>query len=431
MLKRIIEWSAAHRLVVGIATFVVTLAGIWAMVTTPVDAIPDLSDVQVIVMTEWPGQAPQLVEDQVTYPLETELLKVPHTKFVRGMSQFGISAVYVVFEDGTDLYWARSRVLEYLNGVRGKLPADVQPALGPDATGVGWVMQYILADTSGKLNLADLRSLQDFVVRPALTATPGVAEIASLGGFEKEYQVTVDPTKLLAYNLSIKQVADAVRASNQDVGGRVIEMGGAEYAVRGRGRFTSVNDIRRVALATTMGTPVTVGDVADVQIGPALRRGIADLNGRGEVVTGWVVMRYGANPLAVINAVKRKMAEVQRALPKGVYFVDGYDRSSLIERAIETLKGKLIEESIIVALVTILFLLHAESALVAIVTLPLGVLMALLAMRVLGLSANIMSLGGIAIAIGAMIDAAIVMVENLHKHMERNEADGRPKDHWT
>jgi Cu(I)/Ag(I) efflux system membrane protein CusA/SilA len=431
MLKRIIEWSAAHRLVVILATIAVTLAGIGAMLTTPVDAIPDLSDVQVIVMTEWPGQAPQLVEDQVTYPLETELLKVPNIKFVRGMSQFGISAVYVVFEDGTDLYWARSRVVEYLNSVRGKLPPDVQPMLGPDATGVGWVMQYILADTSGTMNLGDLRALQDFVVRPALTATPGVAEIASFGGFEKEYQLTVDPAKLLGYNLSIQQVADAVRASNQDVGGRVIEMGGTEYAVRGRGRFSSLDDIRQVTVSTTGGTPVTVGDVADVQVGPALRRGIADLNGKGEVVTGWVVMRYGANPLAVIKAVKQKMAEVQGSLPKGVYFVDGYDRSGLIERAIATLKGKLIEESVIVALVTILFLLHAESALVAIVTLPLGVLMALLAMRALGLNANIMSLGGIAIAIGAMIDAAIVMVENLHKHMERNEAEGKPKDHWT
>jgi Cu(I)/Ag(I) efflux system membrane protein CusA/SilA len=431
MLKRIIEWSAAHRLVVILATIAVTLAGIGAMLTTPVDAIPDLSDVQVIVMTEWPGQAPQLVEDQVTYPLETELLKVPHIKFVRGMSQFGISAVYIVFEDGTDLYWARSRVVEYLNGVRGKLPPDVQPMLGPDATGVGWVMQYILADTSGTMNLGDLRTLQDFVVGPALTATPGVAEIASFGGFEKEYQLTVDPAKLLGYSLSIQQVVDAVRASNQDVGGRVIEMGGTEYAVRGRGRFTSVEDIRHVSVSTSGGTPVTVGDVADVQIGPALRRGIADLNGQGEVVTGWVVMRYGANPLAVIKAVKQKMVAVQAALPKGVYFVDGYDRSGLIERAIATLRGKLIEESIIVALVTILFLLHAESALVAIVTLPLGVLMALLAMRGLGLNANIMSLGGVAIAIGAMIDAAIVMVENLHKHMERNDVEGKPKNHWT
>ena len=432
MLKRIIAWSATHPLAVGIGTIALIIAGLWAMVNTSVDAIPDLSDAQVIVMTEWPGQAPQLVEDQVTYPLETELLKVPNTKFVRGMSQFGLSAVYVVFEDGTDLYWARSRVLEYLNGVAGKLPAGARTSLGPDATGVGWVMQYVLADTSGTLNLSDLRALQDFTVRPALTAVSGVAEIASFGGYEKEYQVQVDPTKLLAYNIPIQKVTDAVRGSNADVGGRVLEAGGAEYVVRGRGRFTSLEDIRNVSVGVGPGgIPVTVGDVADVQVGPAIRRGIADLNGKGEVVTGWVVMRYGANPRDVIDGVKLKMTELERSLPRGVRFIQGYDRSGLIDRAIETLKSKLLEESIIVALVTLLFLLHARSALVAIITLPIGVLMALLAMKVLGLSANIMSLGGIAIAIGAMIDAAIVMVENLHKHMERNDADGSPKDHWT
>lgn len=429
---RLIAWSVAHKGTVLVATMAVVAAGIWAMLTTPVDAIPDLSDAQVIVMTEWPGQAPQLVEDQITYPLETELLKVPNTKFVRGMSQFGLSAVYVVFEDGTDLYWARSRVLEYLNGVRDKLPSGVMPMLGPDATGVGWVMQYILADTTGTRNLADLRALQDFVVRPALTAVPGVAEIASLGGFEKEYQVQVDPAKLLAFNVPISNVVEALRASNQDVGGRVLAMGGTEYVVRGRGRVTSLDDLRAVTLGTGAGgTPVTVGDVATVHVGPALRRGIAELNGKGEVVTGWVVMRYGANPLTVIKGVKERMTELERALPAGVRFVQGYDRSGLIQRAIHTLRTKLIEESIIVALVALVFLLHAPSALVAIVTLPIGILMSLLAMRLLGLSANIMSLGGIAIAIGAMIDAAIVMVENLHKHMERNEADGAPKSHWT
>lgn len=431
MLERIIRWSVAHKIAVLIATAVLSIAGVWAMLRTPVDAIPDLSDAQVIVMTEWPGQAPQLVEDQVTYPLETELLKVPHTKFVRGMSQFGLSAVYVVFEDGTDLYWARSRVLEYLNGVRDKLPTGAQPVLGPDATGVGWVMQYILADTTGKLNLAQLRALQDFTVRPALTAVPGVAEIASLGGFEKEYQVEVDPAKLLAFGIPLERVADAVRSSNQDVGGRVLEMGGTEYVVSGRGRFKSLDDIRAVSIGMGPGgTPVTVGDVANVQIGPALRRGITDLNGKGEIVTGWVVMRYGSNPLAVINGVKEKMKEVEASLPKGVHFVDGYDRSSLIEAAIRTLRGKLVEESIIVALVTILFLFHAQSALVAIVTLPIGILMAFLAMRLLGLSANIMSLGGFAVAIGAMIDAAIVMVENLHKHMERNATATPQKGRW-
>jgi Cu(I)/Ag(I) efflux system membrane protein CusA/SilA len=431
MLKRVIEWSVSHKFVVLLATLAIAIASAWAAVTTPVDAIPDLSDVQVIVMTEWPGQAPQLVEDQVTYPLSTEMLKVPKTKFVRGMSQFGISAVYVVFEDGTDLYWARSRVLEYLNGVRDKLPDGAMPMLGPDATGVGWVMQYILADTTGTLNLAQLRGLQDWTVRPALTAVPGVAEIASLGGFEKQYQVEVDPAKLLAFNTPIQRVVQAVQASNQDVGGRVLELGGTEYVVRGRGRFRNLADIRSVPLGTGPGgTSITVGDVANVQLGPELRRGIAELNGRGEIVTGWVVMRYGENPRAVIERVKEKMQEVERALPKGVVFVNGYDRSGLIDAAIHNLREKLVEESIIVALVTLLFLLHARSALVAIVTLPIGIGMAFLAMRVLGLSANIMSLGGIAIAIGAMIDAAIVMVENLHKHMERNDREGRPRSHW-
>ena len=436
MLRRIIEWSVGHKLVVVLGTLVVSLGGVWAMATTPVDAIPDLSDAQVIVMTEWPGQAPQLVEDQVTYPISTELLKVPNTKFVRGMSQFGLSAVYVVFEDGTDLYWARSRVLEYMNGVRDKLPEGATPMLGPDATGVGWVMQYILADTTGTLDLAQLRALQDFTVRPALTAVPGVAEIATLGGFEKQYQVEVDPAKLLAFDIPMQRVVEAVRASNQDVGGRVLEAGGTEYVVRARGRFNSLDDIRSVPLGTGAGgTPVTVGDVANVQTGPEIRRGIAELDGRGEVVTGFVVMRFGENPLAVIERVKEQMSEIRGALPPGVIFVSGYDRSGLIERAIDTLREKLVEESIIVAIVTVIFLLHAQSALVAILTLPIGILMAFLAMRVLGLSANIMSLGGIAIAIGAMIDAAIVMVENLHKHMERNEREagqvgGRRRPHW-
>ena len=430
MIKRIIAWSVDHALFVMLASVAIGLGGAWALARTPVDAIPDLSDVQVIVMTEWPGQSPQLVEDQVTYPLSTEMLKVPHAKVVRGMSQFGRSAVYIVFEDGTDLYWARSRVLEYLNGVRDKLPEGAMPMLGPDATGVGWVMQYMLADTTGTKSLADLRALQDWTVRPALTAVPGVAEIASLGGYEKQYQVDIDPAKLLAYNVSLDRVTQAVRKSNADVGGRVIEMGGAEYAVRGLGRFSGIGSIRDVSLGTGAGgTPITVGDVATVHVGPEIRRGIAELDGRGEIVSGWVVMRYGQNPLAVIDAVKAKMADVQRSLPPGTVIVSGYDRSDLIHRAIDTLRGKLVEESLIVALVAVVFLLHASSALVAIVTLPLGVLMAFGAMRVLGLSANIMSLGGIAIALGAMIDAAIVMVENLHKHIVRNEQEGRPRSH--
>jgi copper/silver efflux system protein len=431
LLARVIEWSVAHKLIVLLASGVLALAGLWALVRTPVDAIPDLSDVQVIIMTDWPGQAPQTVEDQVTYPLSTEMLKVPRMKVVRGMSQFGLSAVYVVFEDGTDLYWARSRVLEYLNGIRSKLPKGAELSLGPDATGVGWVMQYIVSDTSGRLDLSALRSLQDWTIRPALTAVPGIAEIASFGGFEKQYQIEVDPAKLLAYNVSLPKVTSAVQSSNEDVGGRVLELGGTEYVIRGRGRFQSLDDIRKVVIGTGPGgTPVTVGDVANVQVGPEIRRGIADLNGRGEIVTGWVVMRYGANPRDVIRGVKQKMADLQRSLPHGVVFIDGYDRSGLIDAAIATLRGKLVEESIIVAIVAAIFLLHASSALVAILTLPLGILMAFLAMRVLGLSANIMSLGGIAIAIGAMIDAAIVMVENLHKHMERDARQGSARPRW-
>ena len=425
VLARVIDWSIAHRGAVLVATLALSLAGVWAMLRTPVDAIPDLSDVQVIVMTEWPGQAPQLVEDQVTYPLSTELLKVPRTKVVRGMSQFGLSAVYVVFEDNTDLYWARSRVLEYLNAARDRLPDGAMPMLGPDATGVGWVMQYIVADRADTRSLAELRAVQDWTIRPALTAVPGVAEIAALGGFEKQYQIEVDPARLLAYGLSIDRVADAIRGSNTDVGGRTVEVGGAEYLVRGRGRFSGVNDIRDVSVGVAPGgTPITVRDVATVQIGPELRRGIADLDGRGEIVTGWVVMRYGENPLAVIERVKEKMAEIAPALPPGVVFVEGYDRSGLIRAAVATLREKLAEESLIVGLVTVLFLLHASSALVAIVTIPIGVLMAFLAMRALGLTANIMSLGGIAIAIGAMIDAAVVMVENYHKHLEREGNGG-------
>ncbi len=431
MLKRIIEWSVHHRLLVLLSTLALLLGGAWAAVKTPVDAVPDLSDVQVIVMTEWPGQAPELVEDQVTYPLSNEMLKVPGTKYVRGTSQFGRSSVIVVFEDDVDLYWARSRVLEYLNGIQGQLPEGAMTMMGPDATGVGWVMQYILADTSGKLNLAQLRSIQDWTVRPALTAVKGVAEIAALGGFEKQYQIEVDPAKLLAYNIPIAKVVAAVRASNQDVGGRVLEMGGTEYVVQGQGRFENLEDIRKVGLGVAPGgIPITVGDVGRVQLGPEIRRGIADLNGRGEIVTGWVVMRFGENPLEVIERVKEKMAELEGALPPGVAFVEGYDRSGLIKEAIHNLREKLFEESIVVALVTFLFLLHAQSALVAILTLPIGIGMALLAMRFLGMNANIMSLGGIAIAIGAMIDAAIVMVENLHKHMERNDREGKPKGHW-
>jgi Cu(I)/Ag(I) efflux system membrane protein CusA/SilA len=431
MLRRVIEWSVHNKFLVLLATAAAVLGGVWALLNTPVDAIPDLSDVQVIITTDWGGQAPQTIEDQVTYPLSTEMLKVPRTKFVRGVSQFGRSYVYVVFEDDVDLYWARSRVLEYLNSVRGRLPAAVQPQLGPDATGVGWVFQYLLIDTTGTYNLAQLRALQDWQIRFQLQSVPGVAEVASFGGFEKQYQIDLLPERLLAFDIPVSRVVEAVGGSNQDVGGRVIEQGGTEYMIRVRGYLENLEDIRRISVgATPGGVPITVGDVALVHPGPEMRRGIADLNGKGEVVTGFVVMRFGENPLAVIERVKERIDEVQAGLPHGVSIVTGYDRSDLIHRAIETLKDTLLEESVIVALVALAFLLHARSALVAIVTLPIGILMAFIAMRWLGVDANIMSLGGIAIAIGAMIDAAIVMVENMHKHVERNEKAGRPRRQW-
>jgi Cu(I)/Ag(I) efflux system membrane protein CusA/SilA len=431
MLPRVIEWSVHNKFLVLLATAVVAVFGLITMLQTPVDAIPDLSDVQVIIVTDWAGQAPQIIEDQVTYPLSTEMLKVPRTKLVRGVSQFGRSYVYVVFEDDVDLYWARSRVLEYLNSVRDRLPEVVQPQLGPDATGVGWVYQYLLVDTTGTYNLAQLRSLQDWSVRFQLQSVEGVAEIATLGGFEKQYQVDILPERLLAYGIPLSQVVAAIRASNQDVGARAIELGGAEYMVRGLGYIGGVEDIRGVSVgATSMGIPITVGDVAEVHLGPQERRGIADLDGKGEVVTGFVVMRYGENPLAVIEAVEERIRGVEEGLPEGVTIVTGYDRSGLIHRAIDTLVEKLFEEGLVVALVALVFLLHARSAIVAVITLPLGILMAFIAMRWFGVTANIMSLGGVAIAIGAMIDAAIVMVENLHKHIERNEREGRPRDRW-
>ena len=431
MLRRVIAWSVANRFLVLFAAAAVTVAGVVAMLRTPVDAIPDLSDVQVIVTTAWEGQAPQTIEDQITYPLSTALLKVPRTKFVRGVSQFGRSYVYVVFEDDVDLYWARSRVLEYLNSVRGDLPAEVQPQLGPDATGVGWVFQYLVVDTSGQYDLARLRSIQDWTLRYELQSVDGVAEVASLGGFQKQYQVEVRPERLLAYGISIGDIAETIRMSNQDVGARVLELGGAEYMIRGRGYLRGVGDIRQVAVGTTPGgTPTRVADVADVHVGPEMRRGIADLNGDGEVVTGFVIMRFGENPLAVIDRVKERIDEIAPGLPPGVVVLTGYDRSGLIHRAIETLRRTLLEESVIVALVALVFLLHARSALVAILMLPVAILMAFLAMRWLGINANIMSLGGIAIAIGTMIDAAIVMVENVHKHIEHDARERVQRSRW-
>ncbi len=420
MLERIIEWSVRNKFLVLIFALFITAGGVLAMRRTPLDALPDLSDVQVIVRTDYAGQAPQIVEDQVTYPISSEMLKVPGAQTVRGYSFFGTSFVYVIFDDGTDLYWARSRVLEYLSAIRGKLPSDAQPALGPDATGLGWVYQYALVDTTGTMSLADLRSYQDWYLRYQLTSVPGVSEVASVGGYQKVYEVTVDPTKLRSYGIPVTRVMDALRSSNEDVGAMVLELSDREYMIRGLGYLKNLEDLENVVVsATDHGTPVTVADVADVRLAPDVRRGVADLDGRGDVVGGIVIMRYGENALATIDRVKEKLAAIEPGLPKGLVVKTVYDRSNLIERAIETLKGKLLEESVIVALVTVLFLFHAQSALVAILTLPLGILMAFIAMRLLGLSADIMSLGGIAIAIGAMIDAAIVMIENMHKHLER------------
>jgi copper/silver efflux system protein len=418
MIARLIELSLARRGLVAIAALALLAGGVLYLRTTPVDAIPDLSDVQVIVYSEYPGQAPQVVEDQVTYPLVTAMLGVPSAKVVRGQSMFSTSFVYVIFQEGTDLYWARSRVLERLNAIQARLPAAAKTELGPDATGVGWVYQYALEGRGH--SLAELRTIQDFQIRYALQGLPGVAEVASIGGFVRQYQVLLDPVRLRGFGVTARQIADAVRGANQDVGARTIEVAGSDYAIRGRGYFRGVEDITNVAVGVgRQGRPVRVADVAQVTIGPDLRIGIAERNGEGEAVGGVVVMRVGANALDVVDRVKAKLAEIESSLPPGVQVVTTYDRSDLIHRSIDTLKRTLIEEAIIVALVCLLFLLHARSALVAIATLPLGIIAALALTRWMGINANIMSLGGIAIAIGAMIDAAIVMVENLHKHIER------------
>ncbi|MBD05029.1 MAG: CusA/CzcA family heavy metal efflux RND transporter [Gemmatimonadetes bacterium] len=429
MLHRIIEVCINNRFLTMLATVFIVGAGLWAVRKTPLDAIPDLSDVQVIILTDYPGQAPQVVEDQVTYPLSTAMLSVPHASVVRGYSFFGLSFVYVLFEDGTDIYWARSRVLEYLNVVADRLPAAVQPRLGPDATGVGWVYQYVLEDTSGTHDLAQLRSLQDWYLRYELTSVPGVAEVASIGGFVKQYQVTVDPNRLLAYGVPLQRVRTAIQRSNNDVGGRLVELSEREFMVRGPGYIGSTQDIEAIAVGVdTQGTPVRVGDVATVQVGPELRRGLAEWNGEGETVGGIVVMRYGENALGVIERVTKRLEELKDGLPQGVAVHTAYDRSGLILRAVDNLQVKLIEECAIVALVCLLFLLHVRSAFVAIVTLPLGILISFVVMHFQGINANIMSLGGIAIAIGVMVDAAVVMVENTHKHIER---DGGKKEHWA
>ncbi len=426
MIAKIIELSIKNKFLVILATIFIILAGVYAMLKIPLDAIPDLSDVQVIIFTEYPGQAPQVVEDQVTYPLTTSMLAVPFAKVVRGYSFFGFSFVYIIFEDGTDMYWARSRVLEYLNFVSGRLPDGVNPALGPDATGVGWVYEYILE--SQNHDLSQLRSIQDWYLRYELTSVNGVAEVASIGGYVKQYQVIVDPNKLVAFNIPLQKVRRAIQRSNNDVGGKLVEMGETEFMVRGLGYIKSVQDLYDIALGVDQrGIPILLKNIATVKIGPELRRGIADFNGTGEAVGGVIIMRYGENALAVIENVKKKLKQLEAGLPEGVRIVPVYDRSGLILRAVDNLKKTLIEESIIVTLVCIVFLFHLRSAFVAIFTLPVGIFISLMIMQHQGINANIMSLSGIAIAIGAMVDGAIVMIENAHKHIE---IDGGKKPHW-
>ena len=419
MLSRLIEWSVRNVFLVLVMAIAVTAGGIYAVINTPLDALPDLSDVQVIVFTEVPGQGPQVVEDQVTYPLTTAMLSVPRSKVVRGFSFFGASFVYVIFEDGTDIYWARSRVLEYLNFAAKKLPEGVTPTLGPDATGVGWVYQYVLEGKQKSLD--ELRAIQDWYVRYQLTKAPGVAEIASVGGFVRQYSVTVDPSRLRQYGVPLSRVSEVIAGGNRDVGGRVIEMTETEYMVRGRGYLRGIEDIENLVLKSEAGTPVLIGNIARVELVPDERRGIAELNGEGETVAGIAIARFGENALSVIQGLKQKITEIQAGLPAGVTIRAVYDRSDLINRAIANLRTTLIEESLIVALVCVVFLFHVRSALVAIVMLPIGVLISFVAMRALGMNSNIMSLGGIAIAIGAMVDAAIVMIENAHKHIERDD----------
>ncbi|TCV89055.1 efflux RND transporter permease subunit [Sulfurirhabdus autotrophica] len=436
MIARLIQWSVYNRFLVLLATVFLVFWGLWAVRSTPVDALPDLSDVQVIIRTTFPGQAPQIVENQVTYPLATTMLSVPGAKTVRGYSFFGDSFVYVLFEDGTDLYWARSRVLEYLNQVQGSLPAGAKTALGPDATGVGWIYEYALVDHSGKLDLSDLRSLQDWFLKYELKSIPNVAEVASIGGMVKQYQIVLDPVKLAAYRISHSKVLEAIKNSNQEAGGSVVELGEAEYMVRASGYLKTLDDFRSIPVAVSgSGVPVHLGDIARIQVGPEMRRGIAELNGQGEVAGGVIIMRSGKNARETISAVKAKLADMKKSLPAGVEIKTTYDRSQLIDNAIQNLSHKLIEEFIVVALVCALFLWHIRSALVAIISLPLGILIAFIVMRYQGVNANIMSLGGIAIAIGAMVDAAVVMIENAHKKLEswHHEHPGQPLDntaHW-
>src|SRR5438477_1145758 len=428
-IERIIEASAKNKFLVFIFTIFAVAGGIYGLIHTPLDAIPDLSDVQVIVCTEWEGRSPDLVEDQITYPISTVFIAAPKVKFVRGESMFGKSFIYVIFQDGTDIYWARSRVIEYLNSVRGSLPEGVNPVIGPDATGVGWVYEYALVDDTGRHDLAQLRSIQDWNLRYALASVKGVSEIAPVGGFVKQYQVDLDPNALVAYNIPLSEVVSAIKNSNADVGGRTLEVATTEYFIRGRGYIKKIEDIENIALKVENGTPVYIKNVAKVHLGGDIRRGVAELDGRGETVGGIVVMRYGENALNVINGIKKKIEEIKPSLPDGVRIVPTYDRSDLIKRAISTLREKLIEESIVVALVCIIFLWHVRSSLVAIITLPIAIILSFLPMWWLGLTSNIMSLGGIAIAIGAMVDSAIIMIENAHKALEQfREKHGREPD---
>ena len=420
MIAGIIRWSIDNRFLVLVLTLLITSWGLYSLRQTPVDALPDLSDVQVIIKTSFPGQAPQVVEDQVTYPLTTAMLSVPKATTVRGYSFFGDSFVYVIFEDGTDLYWARSRVLEYLSQVAGQLPDNAKPALGPDATGVGWVFEYALVDRTGQHDLAELRSLQDWFLKYELQTVPGVAEVATIGGMVRQYQVVVDPDKLRAFGIPLAKLKTAIQNGNQETGGSVIEMGEAEYMVRATGYIQGVDDLKDIPLGVNQqGTPLLLSDVAEIRLGPQMRRGIADLDGEGEVVGAVVVMRWGENALSTIEGVKERLTDLQRSLPDGVEIVTTYDRSDLIERAVETLQRKLIEEFLVVALVCAVFLFHLRSSAVVILSLPVGILVAFIVMKMQGINANIMSLGGIAIAIGAMVDAAIVMIENVHKHIEK------------
>src|SRR5437763_2277554 len=428
MIDRIIRWCATNRGKVIVSVAALVAIGVWSIRHIAIDALPDLSDTQVIVFSKW-DRSPDIVEDQVTYPITTALLGAPHVKAIRGFSDFGYSYVYVIFDEGTDIYWARSRVLEYLSKVQPSLPRGVETSLGPDATGVGWVFQYALVDTTGQRSLGDLRSLEDWHIRYELQSLPGVAEVASVGGFVRQYQITVDPQKLASYGLPLTQVSDAVRKSNNEVGGRLIEWSGAEYMVRAHGYVRSTSDLEQIVLKSANGTPVRLSDVADVQLGPELRRGIAELDGKGEVAGGVVVMRHGENAMNVIRGVKQRLAQIAPSLPKGVQIVTTYDRSELIAQSIHTLNHELLIEMLIVSLVILLFLWHVPSALIPIFTLPAAVILSFIPMRLFGINANIMSLGGIAVAIGALVDAAVVVVENAHKKLEAWESGGRRGDY--